>query len=141
MKKLEDITKKDFFTVPEGYFQKLSSTIQRRTVEAETHPEKTTIQIWKPALTVVILAFVAIGVYWIARPVHREGAEEILASVETEQLMMYLSESDMTGDFFFEPEAESFDVEALESEVYDFDVDETIIEDIAIENKLDSIQL
>lgn len=93
MKRLEDIPKKNIFQVPDGYFEKLPGVIQARVAK----PEKAVwfVPVLKYALPV--LAVVAAGMLWFSNP-KGNSFDEQLASIQTEQLIAYLDDSDLNFD-------------------------------------------
>lgn len=98
MKKLEDIPKKQNFEVPEGYFEKLPGIIQARVAQPSQKEgwwffSRFSIRFALPA---VILLFV--GIFWYYRAQMDQSVETILATVQTEDLVAYLSDSDLTTD-------------------------------------------
>ena len=119
--KLEDIPKKDIFNVPEGYFDKLPNTIQARIASQKnalnwSNPWMVTL---KYAVPVVVL--IVAGILWFAKPV--EDAETILASVQTEDLVAYLDDSDLTTDDVLESvDFNADDVDQIENEVYELNI-------------------
>jgi|GEM_PF-2845169 len=118
MKKLEDLRGKEFFKVPGGYFENLPSAISAKIAGTATRSTPVFRPVYWYAVPMVILLFAL--VYWLNRPGTGESAEMILASIDSEVLINYLAESDLTGDEIFgDPDAEFFDVDALEAEVFD----------------------
>ncbi len=118
MARLEDIPKKQFFTTPEDYFDDLPGKIQARI------SQKQSVQTQRPlvryalryALPLVVIA-ASILYYNLTREVNPES---ILASVETEDIILYLQESGMTTEEVLESvEFTSQELDALEDEVYD----------------------
>lgn len=93
MKRLEDIPKKNIFQVPDGYFEKLPGVIQARVAK----PEKAVwfVPVLKYALPV--LAVVVAGILWFSDP-KGNSFDEQLASIQTEQLIAYLDDSDLNFD-------------------------------------------
>lgn len=122
MKKLEDIPKNNPFSVPDGYFDKLPGVIQARVAESTQKQSRPFFQYaLRVALPVVALVIVAV-VYFM--PSTRENYNDILASVDTEQLTAYLEESDLTVDELLDgAELDEESVEAIEAEVYFNDID------------------
>jgi hypothetical protein len=117
MAKLEDIPKKDFFTVPDDYFDKLPAKIQSRIAKTKVRNERTFVFRYalRYALPVLVLAGV-IFYYSSSKP----DVETILASVDTEELIDYLQESGMTTEEMLENvEFSAEELEAIENEVYD----------------------
>ena len=118
MKRLEDIPKKDIFKVPEGYFEDLPSIIQARV--AGQKKERAFLPSFsyalRYALPVVILG--AVGYFWF-NPSQPKTAESILATIETEDLVAYLNETDLTTDELLESvQLDANDVDQLEDEIY-----------------------
>ena len=134
MKKLEDIPKKQVFEVPDGYFDKLSSTIQSRVAEKETRRASILSfpAVVRYALPAVIL--VAVGVLWFTSPATQNDAESMLASINTEDLVAYLNDSEIsTEELVNAAEFDAEDLDAIESEVYqlhfdDFELDNMLEE-------------
>lgn len=136
MKKLEDIPKKQVFEVPDGYFDKLASTIQSRVAEKETRRATTIFAlplVLRYALPALVLA--AVGIFWFQNTSGQKDAESILASVSTEDLVAYLNDSEIsTEELVNAAEFDSDDLDDIESEVYqlhfeDLDLDETQLDD------------
>ncbi len=93
MKKLEDISKENIFRVPDGYFEKLPGVIQTRVAKPEP-------RVWfAPALkfSLPVVALVLAVTVWFTT---RQGVslEDQLNEIQTEQLMVYLEESDLSPD-------------------------------------------
>ncbi len=131
MKKLEDIPKKQVFDVPEGYFEKLPGIIQAR-VASQQRQEKVrpvfayTLRYALPAVLAVMLV-----IFWFNRQADVMSAESILASVQTEDLVAYLSEADLTTDELLEDVVlNPDDVDQIEGEVYGFGQADEDLEDI-----------
>ena len=131
MKKLDDIPKKQNFEVPDGYFEKLPGIIQSRVTKQ--HKEIS----WgldRPfalrfALPAVIL--LAIGIFWFSRSPMDKSAENILASVQTEDLITYLSESDFTTDELLEDvQLNNEDALDIEESVYELQFTDSEFEEI-----------
>jgi hypothetical protein len=123
MKKLEDIPKKHPFNVPDGYFDRLPGIIQSRVAEKsevkETRPYFR--YAFQYALPVIALAIVAVIYLTPSTP---QTIDAMLASVSTEELIVYLEESEITADELLESmDLNAENVEAIESELY-FNFDE-----------------
>lgn len=137
MKKLDEISKNHPFQVPDGYFERLPMDIQAR-IEARSTQKiskpyfRYALQYALPALVLIITA-----VFYL-KP-DAPSADSMLASVSTEELMVYLQETDISTDELIE--TMPFDdesVEALESEVYfNFDLEGNTVEEMNVE--LDNI--
>ena len=127
MKKLEDIPKKTLFEVPEGYFERLPGVIQARV--AEKQPESA----WRSYAVKYALpsvAVIAVAVFFWSGPA-TGTAEELLAGIDSEQLVAYLAESELNADELLESipldqdEADRIEENALEEiELSDYDLDE-----------------
>ncbi len=134
MKKLENIPKKQVFDVPDGYFEKLSSTIQTRVAEKESRRLTTFF-----ALPVMIryalpaLVLVAIGVFWFQND-SQNDAESILASVSTEDLVAYLNDSEIsTEELMNAADFDAEDLDDIESAVYELHFDGLNTDDMQLD--------
>ena len=133
MKKLEDIPKKDVFKVPEGYFENLPSIIQARVTGQKK--ERAFLPSFSYALryAVPVVILGAIGYFWL-NPAQPKTAESILATIETEDLVAYLTETEMTTDELLESvQLDANDLDQIEDEIYseqitDEDLDEILDE-------------
>jgi len=102
MKKLEDIPKKNFFEVPEGYFDHLPEIIQSRISVSRRAPVM--IHSWTRALryALPLTALVAAGIFWYQNysgsSSARVDVESELASIHSDQLAAYLDEHEVTMD-------------------------------------------
>ena len=101
MKRLEDIPKNDLFKAPEGYFDTLPSAIQARIAERRKPS-------WVPspglafrlAVPTVILAT---SLIWLLNSrADVATTDELLASVNSQDLAEYINEVEMTTDDFLE---------------------------------------
>ena len=131
MKKLEDIPKKDVFKVPEGYFENLPTIIQSRV--AGRNKEKVFfpgfLLALRYALPVVVLG--VIGYFWLGPKAEQKSAESILATIETEDLVAYLNETDLTTEELLESvQLDASDVDELEGEIYGEDLTDQNFEEI-----------
>jgi len=133
MGQLENIPKKEFFRVPDGYFDKLPSKIQAR---IETSKPDHAFQ---PALRLALLC--AIPLVLVAASLffyfgHRPDTESMLASVETADLIQYLQGSDMTTEEVLAiVDLSAEEVESFENEVYDLDVSDADYDLLELELK------
>lgn len=127
MKKLEDIPKKEIFTVPDDYFEKLPGVIQSRVASPERKPVLFyAVQFGLPAIAVLIITF-----FWLFPQGKDNSAEDILASIETEQLVAYLSETDITTEELLDDIIlDNLDAEQIEEVVYDLNLGEVDLESI-----------
>jgi hypothetical protein len=97
MKKLEDISRENIFQVPDGYFEKLPGIIQARVAKPE--PTVWFAPAYKFALPVVALA-IALTVWFTSG----QGVtlEDQLNEIQTEQLIVYLDESEVPAELLTE---------------------------------------
>lgn len=133
MKKLEDIPKKQVFEVPDGYFEKLSSTIQSRVAEKESR--RASIFSFPAAVRYALPAIIliAVGVLWFNTPATQNDTESMLASINTEDLVAYLNDSEIsTEELVNAAEFDAGDLDDIESEVYQLHFDE-----LDLDNMLD----
>lgn len=131
MKKLNDIPKKNIYEVPDGYFDKLPGVIQSRVAAKETI-QPSFIYYFRYHIQVLVLAIAMIGV-WIFRTNIKDdkNAEELLASVDTPSLIAYLEDVDVTTDELLESFSLSTEeVTAIESDVYNIDVDQNELDEL-----------
>jgi len=133
MKKLEDIPKKEVFDVPEGYFEKLPGMIQSRVSKSSAIPRPVWVYGLRYALPAVIL--LAVAIFWFNRPGDDHSPEDMLASIQTEELVEYLNDSDLTTDELLEQaHLDGTDANEIESDVYGLDISaddlDTILDDI-----------
>jgi hypothetical protein len=138
MKKLEDIPKNELFTVPEGYFEKLPSRIQSRAVTGSSSEHSFFVayklQYILPALLIVASAVT----FWLSGLSTESSSENLLASVETSDLIAYLNDSELTTEDVIENvNFGQDDLNEIEDEVYDdhFDgVDLKTVDELDLEN-------
>lgn len=110
MKKLEDLSRKNIFKVPDGYFEKLPGIIQARVAKPE--PKTWFAPALKFAMPVVALV-IAITIWYNSG--QGVSLEDQLNEIQTEQLIAYLEANDMTEDFSTE------EVTFSEDELYDLE--------------------
>jgi hypothetical protein len=137
MKKLEDIPKKEIFTTPEGYFDALPGKIQAR---ISAKPEKQPFFAYTLKYALPVIALLAAGIFWYTanQETTPADAESILASVETEALIAYLDESEIsTEDLIENLEFRTDDIEAIESEIYILPLEEL---DLDGEQEFDTLE-
>jgi hypothetical protein len=131
MKKLEDIPKKDIFSVPDGYFEKLPGILQSRLTEHH-QPSWKTSPIFRYSVRVAIpVLALAVGIFWYTRQTGGTDAEMILASVETEDLMVYLQESDLsTEELMDHLPLNADDADDIQDAVYELNFGDNELEEI-----------
>lgn len=114
---LDNIPKKEFFTTPEGYFDQLPAKIQSRISGAEKSKGGDLVLRYSVRFALPLMVVMAVVIFYNSGD---SDVETILASIETEELIQYLQESDMTTeDVLDNVEFSSEDLEAIENEVYD----------------------
>ena len=131
MKKLEDIPKKQIFEVPEGYFEKLPGIIQSRV--AKPQPEERWWFTYRYSLRFALPAVIllAAGIFWFNNSQTDVNAENILASIQTEDLITYLNEGDLTTEELLEHvELDAEDVSTIEESVYEFQFSDSDLDEI-----------
>jgi hypothetical protein len=101
--KLEDIKKKNIYSVPDNYFEQLPMRIQSRV--NENRPVlglrlnwNLALKIALPAIAVVFLVFY----FGISTDNTALSADDILAQVSTEDLIAYVETTDITTDEIIE---------------------------------------
>lgn len=130
MKKLEDIRKKNIFQVPDGYFDKLPGIIQSRVASRDKQSRPVfgfALRLAVPLMLVMAIA----AVFWLYQPDTSVSSENILASVQTEDLIAYLGEADLTTDELLDYiKLDAEDAIQIENSVYEFQLDDQNVEDI-----------
>ena len=131
MKKLEDIPKKEIFKVPEGYFEKLPTIIQSRVTQQGIEKSWWITYRYSLRLVMPVLIVLAGVIFWLNRSQTEVNAENILASVQTEDLIAYLSDADLTTEELLEHvDLNAEEVRNIEESVYEFQMNDSDIEDI-----------
>jgi len=101
--KLEDINKKNIYSVPDKYFDQLPGRVQAR-IQANKPREifslnwSLTYKIAAPALAMVMLVLF----FWYQGPAKSQSAEALLAQVSTSDLVAYLETTDITTEDIIE---------------------------------------
>jgi hypothetical protein len=130
MKKLEDLPRKNIFEVPDGYFEKLPGIIQSRVTGGEKQSRPAFSFALRLALPFVLLLAI-VAAFLLNQPETDANAQSILASVQTKDLVAYLSEADFTTDELLDyVELDGEDVTQIEESVYEFQLNDPDIEDI-----------
>lgn len=132
MKKLEDIPKNNPFSVPDSYFDKLPGIIQAR-IEAGNARKPVPYVRYALQYAVPVIALVIVAVVYLMPTPGKESYDDILSSVSTEQLAVYLSDSDITTDEIVDAGAlDEESAEAIEAEVFN-DMDLNNINELDLE--------
>lgn len=95
MKKLEDIGKKEIFTVPDKYFDELPGIIQARISPA---PQRQIAYGWKWAVAVSMACLLVAGIFVFWPTTQQQSPDQILAAVPTQDLILYITNSDITTE-------------------------------------------
>ena len=138
--KLENISKKDAFSVPDGYFDKLPTIIQTRAIEStkkrEAFKAVGLLKIAIPSLLILIVA----GYFGYKNQNDTEKRnskiELMLSEVSTIEMVNYLDETDLSSDDFLELvsfEGEQIDDFSYELETISDEELELLINDFEIE--------
>lgn len=139
--KLEDLPKKEIFDVPEGYFEKLPGVIQARIAERKQQTTSRPVlrYAFQYALPLVIIG--AIGLIWFEKSSSKPSSIEItLAEIQTEDLITYLDDTDMSTDELLEHASlDAADVEEIEHEVYSLGLDDETLDILTDEMDLNSL--
>ena len=97
--KLDELPKKQVYSVPDDYFKELPSIIQARAVEQEK--TKTPVILWSATLrfALPVIALVMMLVYFGTRLNNDDiDIQAMLDDIPTEELVSYLTESEITTD-------------------------------------------
>lgn len=138
--KLEDLPKKQPFNVPDGYFDDLPQRIQKRI----SSNERSYVGAWfiryklHYALSVIVL--VVLAIWWMPKSETTSDVESMLATVETEELLNFLDQSELTTEELLQHGSfSSEDAENIESEVYQIDFEDAMVNDILDEIELENL--
>ena len=130
MKKLDDIPKKNVFNVPDGYFDKLPTQIQSRiseTPQTESFNWTHTLRLATPVLLLLLIA----GIFWYNQQGNSANAQTLLSSIDTSELVSYLSDTDYSTDELLEDfPLDEEDASSIESSVYHFDINESDFDEL-----------
>jgi len=140
MKKLENIPKKEIFNVPDGYFDSLPGKILARISKENTARETSFVFRYKLQYALPAIVLIALGIFWFNLPDQTADVDSLLGSVQTEDLVAYLSDSDITTEDLLENvDFSSNDLEEIESEVYELNMDTEDINDVLGTTDLENI--
>lgn len=140
MKKLEDIPKKTIFEVPEGYFDKLPGVIQSRIAEKSPVREQASyfalsLRYALPAIVLIAASVFVYQTYYNNQP---SDVESILASVDSQDLVDYLDEDEVSIEDILE------DVNAAEinpDELNTMELDFSDVELLELSDEFENDQL
>lgn len=97
--KLDELPKKQLYSVPEDYFKELPSIIQARVVKPEQ--ARTPALVWSSALryALPVIALVMMLVYFGVRLKNDDiDVQAMIDEIPTEELISYITESEITTD-------------------------------------------
>ena len=97
--KLDELPKKQLYSVPDDYFKELPSIIQARVVESEQ--ARTPVLIWSSALryALPVIALILMLVYFGTRIKNNDiDVQAMIDDIPTEELISYITESEITTD-------------------------------------------
>ncbi len=135
MKRLEDIEKKQYFEVPERYFEALPLKIQERVSASK----KTYRWFQAPAFryALPVAAMLVIGFFWL-KP-NAASIEDQLSAIHESELVAYLNDSDLNSEdlesafILDDDDLNSLEEKVISSFETSDEVLETLIEDFKIE--------
>lgn len=121
--KLENISKKDAFSVPDGYFDKLPTIIQTKAIESTKKREVfSSVGVLRLAIPSLLILMIA-GYFGYKYQNNIESAdskiESMLADISTEEMVNYLDETDLSSDDLLE--LVSFEGEQIDDFSQDLD--------------------
>ncbi|MEJ0057885.1 MAG: hypothetical protein WDN75_20910 [Bacteroidota bacterium] len=138
MKKLEDIPKKDFFSAPEGYFDRLPEVVQSRVAESKREPA------WVPyfrnslkyALPVIVIG---VASFFYFNKTEAPSTEEVLASIDSGQLIAYLEDNDEVSseDLLENVPLDNDEAAAIHQGSMEIGIDDDALEDLSNELGVD----
>lgn len=102
--------KKNIYQVPEDYFEKLPQIIQARAVEPAIVTRRNFAYVLRFAIPVILIIIVALVTLTNGTDDKGMNVEELLSEVSTEDLVEFLSNSDITTDEIL-AEVDLFDLE------------------------------
>jgi hypothetical protein len=116
MGRLDNIPKKQVFKVPDGYFEKLPLEIQARVAASSRERQPIFRHAWRYAMAFVLLL---VSAFYYYQNFSGSKVESILATVETDQLIIYLDDAEFnTEDLLENVDLNDDDLIAIENEVY-----------------------
>ncbi len=130
VEKLDQIPKNNPFEVPDGYFDRLPGVIQSRLAKPERSPVTWTMAL-RYAVPVVVIA-VAATIWYSTRPATPVDINTELASIQPDQLAVYLTDHDITTEELVESVSwDANDLEDLEHSVYKgYDMNHNQVQDL-----------
>lgn len=140
MKKLEEIPKKEVFKVPEGYFENLPGIIQARVTQPGRSREAVPVYSLALKYAIPVVTVFALALFWFTGRDESPTAESILSSIQTEDLVAYLDEDDMTTEELLDDlNLTQDDAAEIEGAVYEFELNDKNVEDLLNEIDINSL--
>lgn len=120
MKKPDELPKQHPFNVPDQYFDRLPGRIQSRLADRRGSMSPVFAQVMRYGLAMFIVAALAFVWLWTANTQYSgETPEDILAGLETADLVAYLNDGDITTDELLdEIQLSSDDADQIEDAVF-----------------------
>ena len=135
--KLEQITKKNIFYVPKGYFDDLPTRIQNR-ITGDGGYQKTTLS-WKYAMVSIVFLMLIVTTL-VLKQQSEDNFEQMLCDTDTTELLIYIESNniesienlDLLDDYYEEIIIESLNLEPglLEEQLFDNDLEYFIEENL-----------
>ena len=136
MGRLDDIPKKNMFSVPESYFDTLPERLQLRIASASTGRTVTPGYPYAVRYTMAFAAVILLAIMLYFRP-SSPDTQTVLATIDTASLIDFLEESDVdTDDLLDNIELAADEVEAIENEIHDAAATDFYLDDVEDETNL-----
>ena len=97
--KVEDLERKDIFTTPEGYFEKLPDRIHERLALQERKDDRPGYRLVPKKVYYIaasVVVFLIASILILREPKETTAPENVLAEVSTEAMIEYLEMSDIS---------------------------------------------
>ena len=92
LKNDDRLSRRNIYTVPEGYFDKLEASIQARTAKKES---PVLIFLKTPAFRLATAAACLVAAFMLWPTTEQVSAEELLSEVSDDQLLRYIEENSL----------------------------------------------
>jgi hypothetical protein len=122
MQRLDEIEKKNFYNVPEGYFESLPAIIQSRVAGKSLDLSFSWVSRLKYALPILAIS---ISLFWFYKSQSDFSPEDLLASISSEDIADYLHSIEIPADDFME----SLDYSQLQVDSLDLNESNILLED------------
>jgi hypothetical protein len=136
MKRLEDIEKKQYFEVPDGYFENLPLKIQERVARPQARLQWFQAPALRYAVPVAIIAVAG----WLWLKPNAASIEDQLSDIHESELITYLNESEVVSeDLEDEVSWRDEDINDLEERVLNsFDANDDALKDLIEEYRIEA---